>query len=170
MLLYRLSARAHATGSSMIEVLVSLIIIAFAMLGAVGLQVTSMKMSKGASLRTQAILLSTEIAERMETNKVASLSGAYMVPFSSTPALATADCLVSACTSEQLASYDIAEWSSRVTATLQGASWQITQTTAGNPATYQIVVNWEDRRSKTEYAEGGTAETFAYTATKVVHE
>lgn len=161
-------------GFSMLEVLVSLLLIAIAMLGQAGLTVSAMKSSKGASLRMQAVLLSDEIAERIEANKTAAIAGSYeVVPQSSTPDPIDTDCATNYCDSAHLATYDLAVWESRVAQTLPGATWQITNTVAGNPATYTIVLTWLDRRDNTgvvNYAAAGMTETVSLTATKVVRQ
>lgn len=166
-------ARAQA-GFSMIEVLISLVLIAVAMFGHAGLQLNAMKFAKGGASRMQAAFLSNELAERMEANKVGSVNGDYVVAsVSSTPSTASTDCTTTACNASALAAYDLAEWTTRVAATLPGASWQITNPTTGNPSTYRIVVNWEDRRANTAtttYATAGTTETQRITSDKVVYQ
>jgi type IV pilus assembly protein PilV len=165
-------ARTQA-GFSMIEVLISLVLIAVAMFGQAGLQLNALKFSKSGALRMQAVLLSAEIAERMESNKTGAIAARYVVATSSTPSSASIDCLTTACNSTALADYDLADWQTRVAATLPGSSWQIAQTTTGNPSTYTIVLSWQDRRDNantTTYSTTGTTETFALTSTKVVYE
>lgn len=167
-----ISARSQA-GFSMLEVLVSLLLVSLAMLGQAGLQISSMKLSKSAGSRMQATLLSAEIAERIENNKTAALAGSYVVtPASSTAAVAANDCLANKCSPSDLASYDLAAWQARVDATLPSATWEITQV-AGNPSTYTVVVTWQDRRDNAtlvNHATTGTVETLAVTSTKVIYQ
>ncbi len=161
-------------GFSMIEVLVSLLLIAVVMLGHAGMQANALKFSKGASFRMQAVLLSTEMAERVESNKTGAIAGNYVVATAATtPSTASTDCLTAACDSTALASYDLAQWTARVAATLPSGSWQITQTVTGNPSTYSIVLSWQDRRDSgntTTYSTTGTTETLSLTTTKVVYQ
>lgn len=60
--------RNNQNGFSMIEVLVSLIIIGVGMLGLSGLQIASMKGANNAHSRTTASMLVAEIADRMRAN------------------------------------------------------------------------------------------------------
>jgi type IV pilus assembly protein PilV len=165
-------------GFSMIEVLISLVLIAVAMFGHAGLQLNAMKFAKGGASRTQAVFLSNELAERMEANKAGAHAGNYVVAgVSSTPATSASDCMATACNSSALAAYDLAEWTTRIAATLPGSSWQITQPTVGTatgaPSTYTILVNWQDRRANTNttsYETAGTTETLSLTTTRVIYQ
>jgi len=64
-------------GFSMIEVLVSLIVIGVGMLGLSGLQIASMKGTNNAHSRTTASLLAFELAERMRANQLGVDGGFY---------------------------------------------------------------------------------------------
>lgn len=152
-------------GFSMLEILITLVIIATALLGTAGLQMYAMRMGKSGEFRTQAVFLASDIAERMEANKAAAVAGNYVVAAASAPSAAASDCAASACDTATLANWDISQWENAIIALgLPQASWQITRTTAGNPSTYSIVINWTDRSSvKTSHGE-----TFAYTATRTV--
>jgi len=160
-------------GFSMIEVLISLVLIAVAMFGHAGLQLNAMKFAKGGATRMQAVFLSNELAERMEANKAGSLAGNYVVAsVTSTPSTAGADCMAGPCDAATLASYDLSEWTNRVATALPSSSWQIT-VAPGNPSTYTILVNWENRRvnaGTTTYAAAGTTEALSLTSTKVVYQ
>lgn len=152
-------------GFSMLEILITLVIIATALLGTAGLQIYAMRMGQSGQFRTQAVFLASDIAERMEANKAAAVAGNYVVAATSTPSTAATNCAANACDIATLANWDISQWENAIIALgLPQASWQITQTTAGNPSTYSIVISWTDRSSvKTSHGEN-----FAYTATRTV--
>lgn len=160
-----LSLNASQRGFSMLEILITLVIIATALLGTAGLQMYAMRMGKSGEFRTQAVFLASDIAERMEANKAAAVAGNYAVAAASTPSAAGTDCSAGPCDTSALANWDISEWENAIIAVgLPQASWQITQTTAGNPSTYSIAINWTDRSSTTT----GSGENFSYTATRTV--
>lgn len=165
--------RRGQAGFSMLEVLISIVLIVIALLGQAGIVISAMKSNKGATFRMQAVLLSDEIAEHMEGNKSAATAAAYAVPQqSSVPDVMTSDCAMVACNPAALAAYDLAIWERRVAQTLPAATWQITNPVVGNPSTYTIVLTWQDRRENTRavrYATTGNTETFAITASKVVY-
>lgn len=161
--------RKSVAGFSMIEVLVTLLVVALAMLGAVGLQAQSLRMGQGGQFRAQAVFLVGDLAERMEANKAGAIAGNYVVASSSTPTSTTNSCTSTVCVQDQLADADLAQWESALTQALPQASWSVTQTTAGNPTTYTILVSWVDRRSGATYSTTGTGETFSYTATRTIY-
>lgn len=189
------SAKSPSTkqhGFSMVEILITLVIVATALFGTAGLQVYAMRMNQGGQFRTQAVFLASDIAERMEANKAGAVAnpGGYVVASTSTASVAAVDCASTVCTPADLASWDISQWESAIVSlALPQASWQITQTQAipANPAnntlassTYQIVIRWTDRRADTTYAandpnssvgisSNGKAELFSYTATRTIN-
>jgi type IV pilus assembly protein PilV len=152
----------------MLEVLVTLAVVAIALLGTAGLQLYAMRLNQGGQFRSQAVFLVADIAERMEANKAGAVAGLYAVTLSSTVTTAATDCSTAACNQTALAAYDLSAWQNSIAAILPQGSWLITQDTAGNPSTYTITVNWVDRRSNTTYATAGSGETFSYTATRTI--
>lgn len=162
------TAHRKQQGFSMIEVLVTLMIIALALLGAAGLQAYAMRTSQGGQFRSQAVFLVADLAERMEANKIGAVAGSYVQGTSSTPNTLSTACSSSACTPTDLATYDLSQWQNAIAALLPQSSWTVTQTVSGNPSTYTITVSWVDRRSNTAYASTGSGETFSYTATRTV--
>lgn len=153
-------------GFSMLEILITLVIISIALLGTAGLQVYAMRVNQGGQFRTQAVFLASDMAERMEANKAAAVAGNYVLALTSTSSVAATNCAAAACDSTNLASWDISQWGQAIGNLLPQATWQITQTTAGNPSTYSIVINWTDRSSNT----ASHGETFSYTATRTVSD
>lgn len=156
-------------GFSMIEILVTLTIVATALLGTAGLQAHALKTSKGSEFRNQAIFLSADIVERMEANKVEAIAGSYVVVAG--PGAISTSCGAAAaagCTGAALVAYDLANWQAAVKAALPSGVGSITGT-AGNPATYQIIVSWTDRGAA---AVGQTAaiaaENWSVTTDKII--
>lgn len=155
-------------GFSLLEVLVTLAIIAIALLGTAALQAKAMQLNQGGQFRAQAVFLVADIAERMEANKAGAVAGAYVLSSGDTQPSMTTDCSSAACNSAALATYDIVQWKDTVAAVLPQSSWSIARTAVGNPSTYTIAVSWVDRRSNVTYATTGSGETFTYTATRTI--
>jgi len=156
-------------GFSLVEVLVTIVVIAFGLLGNATLTMRASKLNQGGVFRTHAVTFSQEIAERMEANPTAALAGSYAVA-SGTVITSSFDCATAACSTANLAIYDLATWQANLAANLPGAKTTIIQTSAANasPATYTIQVDWTEQRDSVTYSAAGTTETFSYVTTKTV--
>jgi len=64
-------------GFTLLEVMISIFILGIGLLGLAGLQVTGLKSSHSAQLRTEAIVHVYDIIERMRINKVVAQAGGY---------------------------------------------------------------------------------------------
>lgn len=102
-------------GFSLIEVLITVIILAVGLLGIAGLQAMGLRFNQSALLRTQATQLAYDMADRMRTNAQGFSAGNYDLPAST----AVADCeSTTGCTPAQMATNDMFEWSSVLSNTL----------------------------------------------------
>jgi type IV pilus assembly protein PilV len=159
-------------GFSMLEVLITLVIIAIALFGTAGLQAYAMRMNQSGQLRTQAVFLAADIAERMEANKLGAFAGNYVVATSNAPSVAGTDCAAGACGAADLADWDISQWETAIAgdgannaALLPHASWTINQTaTSATSITYTIIITWTDRSSN----KATTGETFTHSAIRTI--
>jgi type IV pilus assembly protein PilV len=154
-------------GMSLIEILVAMVIIAIALFGTAALQLAAMRLGQGGVLRSHAVFLAQDIAERMDGNAAAAVAGSYVVASTSSAPLIDQTCDAGACSQAALATYDISQWGNLVSAALPQSNWSITQTVTGNPSTYRIVITWIDRRTKTSDASVG-AIADSYTLTRTV--
>ena len=121
----------HARGFSLVEVLVSIVVLSFGLLGMVGMQAAALKSNREARLQSSGVVLARELAEMIRGNKaVGVLTGAanpYLGAFSSTPLVANTPlyCLsVSSAVcadATAVANAQMTEWLARVDAELPGA-------------------------------------------------
>lgn len=129
-------------GFSMVEVLVALVVLSVGMLGIAALYVSSLRASGSALLRTHAVNLAADMADRIRSNPNAGLAYAG--------AAADNSCVAGAvdCTPALLAADDIFRWRAQIAvalpddgnaATLQGT---IAVTNTPAPRTYTITVTW----------------------------
>lgn len=145
-------------GASLIEVLVSMVILAIGILGIGALQVNSLKSNQSSYMRTQAVFHSQDIAERMRSNLAGFRNGSYNDP----APLLDADCLAAAaCTSAELAAHDVAEWEAGIAANLPMGSAAVcldsspADGTGAAPACdslgngYAVKIWWDDNRDGT---------------------
>ncbi|MDR6537621.1 type IV pilus assembly protein PilV [Variovorax soli] len=128
--------RRRASGFSLIEVLVALLVLSFGLLGMVGLQATALQNNREARLQSVAVNLARELAEMMRGNKdVAMLATAnpYVGDFSAigeTPAspASPSSCLstgLSCANATAVANAELTDWLARVSASLPGARVKI---------------------------------------------
>jgi len=70
---------ARACGSSLVEVLIALVVIAVGLLGLAGLQLNSVQSANSSAQRFEASLLAQNILERMRANRQQAMQGGYQV-------------------------------------------------------------------------------------------
>lgn len=143
------------TGASLIEVLVATVVVSVGLVGLAGLQTLSMKSNHSAYLRTQATLFAYDMVDRMRANLAAAQAGAYVTALNTAPS-GTVNCELTACTSANLATYDINQWkcslgawdavstcstSFSISGMLPGGDGSVTQT----GSVHTVSVRWNDR-------------------------
>lgn len=110
-------------GTTLIEVLISILIMSIGMLGIAALQAFSMSSSHTASFRSQAIVLVRDMADRMRANRIAVRAAApnnygTVPPVRNNCRAAYSTVFVAApvaCTPTKLAADDVWDWQNRVT-------------------------------------------------------
>mgnify|MGYP003681077830 CR=1 FL=1 len=101
------------SGTTLMEVLVSLLVLSFGMLGMAGVQGVSLRGNQAAYYRTMATTFSGDIVERMRANMTGVDSGGY----DDVAGAATASCFTAAgCSSAQMAAQDVLDWTAGVAA------------------------------------------------------
>ena len=151
----------------MIEVLVSMLIIAMWLLASAGMQVGMFKLHKSADYRLKAIALATELGERMEANGVEAQAGSYALEADAT-VTAPSDCAQVACSPANLAKYDLKQWSDRVSSAMIVDTVTVTHDTTAAQPTYSIRISWKEPRGRQTYSATGSTETATYTTIKVL--
>lgn len=155
----RKPVRLHSQwGTTLMEVLVSMLVLSFGLLGMAGVQSVSLRNNQAAYFRTQASMLSSDIIERMRANKIGVDNNAY----DDVAGAATAACFTTAgCTPNQMAAQDIAAWDAAVAAALPGGVGVVCLDSTGNDGTaaamacdgagniYAVKVFWDDNRDGT---------------------
>jgi len=101
-----------------VEILVTLVIVAITLLGTAGLQLYAMRVNQGGQFRTQAVFLASDIAERMEANKQEAINGSYALGNTTAASPLSTACNTDACSSFNLAAYDLNQWGNSVAALL----------------------------------------------------
>lgn len=161
-------------GFSLLEILVTLLVVTFALLGAAGLQMRALRTGQGNQFRTQAILLASDLGERMEANKAQAFADGYLIAQTSTPVAVSDACYPNGCAdAAALAQADISNWENAIvnaTPPLPNPSWSVVRAADNNGNhVYTITISWVDRRTDATYSDTNVGEVFSYTATKTLY-
>lgn len=131
----------------MVEALVALVVISIGMLGIAALYLASLEGSRTAALRSQAVSLASDIADRIRANRAG--AGDYnSADYGGAPA--AQGCRAAECTAEELAEDDLNRWFAAINAALPGnptGEVAFTPGAAGTPNTYVIRVAWSEAGS-----------------------
>lgn len=145
-------------GSSLIEVLVSMTILAVGILGIGAMQTNTLKANQNSYMRTQAVFHANDIVERMRSNTQGIEAGNYNDP---TPVVTAACQTAAGCTAAQMAANDVAQWETSVAAALPAGAATVcldstaTDGTSALPACdnagelYAVKIWWDDDRDGT---------------------
>ncbi len=129
-------------GDTMIEVLVTVLILAVGVLGVAAMQVTTLKNLNSSNSAGVAAIVTNDFVERMRANGAEVLLGTYI--HSNAPSTFT-NCVTQICSANQLAGYDMGTWWASMAAALPLATGQVTRVGASN--TFIVTVRWDDDRS-----------------------
>lgn len=115
-------------GFSMLEVLIAILVFSLGVLGLAGLLIFAISSNHVAYLRTQATFLAHNMANRMGANPAGLWNGNYNGSY---PVSASTASCAAGCNPQQLAAYDMAQWSTQLTTFLPNAKGNIDCTTSG---------------------------------------
>lgn len=124
-------SRRSQRGASLLEVLITILIMSFGLLGIAGLTVSSLQGAKLAQFQSTALQLANDYSERIRGNITGARNGAYDMTAAYTGATANVwvpQCAtLSACTAAELASIDQAEWTNELRRRLPGGGAYVTR-------------------------------------------
>ncbi len=126
--------RITQTGTTLIEVLVSILVVSIGLLGLAGLFANSLKSTNEGYLYSQVVTLTYDMADRIRANPSA-ISAYAGAP----PANLAKDCSRAICTPTELAAYDLYTWKQQLDAALPSPTPTIT--VSGRTA--NIKVQWQ---------------------------
>jgi len=139
-------------GVSLVEAMVAMLVLSIGMLGIAGLYVESLRAGRSALLRTQAVMLAADMADRIRSNPLGRAS--YNKPWANAGALnVNCNSSAGACAPAQMAQNDIAIWTRMVDDDFDNpATGQVglpngqarIQLIQVRPFVYQITIQWQE--------------------------
>jgi type IV pilus assembly protein PilV len=174
-----------ARGFTLVEVLVAIVILSIGVLGAVGMQAAAMQSNKEARYQAIAGSMARELAEKMRGNhtvaiQTTSTANPYLIdatlPRTTTITLPSPNCFSTGCTTGlEVASWDIADWQSRIRDALPSPRVRICMDSdpfdssglpkwacddTGNVAILKLSWNRADTQGQTEFTSANTTLPF----------
>lgn len=139
--LVRIRRSGPSGGFTLVEVLVALAVLSIGLMGAAGLSLASYRAQQAALLEHLALTAAEDMAGRIRANAVG--LGAYGGPAADLPCTPGAGPVV-ACTPEEMAARDLADWQALLATLLPGGTGEV-RPEAGPPAAARIRVRWRGR-------------------------
>jgi len=129
-------------GFTLIEVLITMVIMAIGLLGLAGLQVVSLRNTEVAYQRSQATSLAYDMLDRMRSNPKAVEDGRYNA-ITTAPGSYT-DCTAGSCTTDEMAAFDNGEWHNEIAAVLPSGTGTVSG--SGSGSVFTITISWDEDR------------------------
>lgn len=126
-------------GFTMVEALVALVVLSIGLLGIAALYLDSLRAGRDALLRTQALNLASDLADRVRANRLGEAN--YAILAAETAAVVAACKTTAGCTPADLAVTDLAEWKNSIGQLLPDGTGEV-RFTAAIPNRYDIVITW----------------------------
>ena len=143
-------------GTSLIEVMVTVVILAISLVGIAALQVFGVRYNHSAYLRSQSTMLAYDILDRMRANRAqAATTNVYLMNFGDSISAPATDCsnVGQSCSPFEVAQYDLSEWAAAVAAVLPDGEAQIQVQDLPDRRVYTVSLKWRDRRDTDDNKE-----------------
>lgn len=134
----------RARGFTLIEVLVTVIVLAIGLLGLAGLQLTGLRYNYSAYQRSQATILTNDIVDRMRANRTIAESAGYDIALGVMPAAASCEGTGASCAPAAMANADLYEWKQALANLLPSGDGSIEL----NGSNFTITIQWDDSRGE----------------------
>ena len=107
------------------------------------MQTMALTADQGGYLRSQAVILTYDLLDRIRANPLGLANGDYdQTPF---PTSYPTDCTTAACSFSNLATYDLVKWKGNVTNMLPNGNGTVSVIGVSSPMTFTITITWDDR-------------------------
>jgi type IV pilus assembly protein PilV len=136
------------SGFTLLEILVTLVVLSIGLLGLAGLQLNGLQSNHSSYLRSQATILTQDIIDRMRVNRVSAINGAYDIAVGDEPAQASCEGAGVNCSAAALAGADLYEWKDLLSESLPQGNGSVARTVVGNDTLVTVIVQWDDSKGQ----------------------
>jgi type IV pilus assembly protein PilV len=150
-------------GVGLIEILVSLLILAVGILGFVALQYRSVEATSEAINRVQAMNVARDLAERIRANRDGFTAYQTQIQTAANQKAAAVDCVTTACSAANLADFDVAQVVNK--AEVLGMSMNMRTCSGNSDGRNCIYVAWGDTSATDGTGTGDCTNGTAYQST-----
>jgi len=143
-------------GTSLIEALVALLVLALGVMGMAAIQTRSLATARSSNLRAVAIRAVEDLQERMQANSDLRVVPAVATPYVTTwgpPPAAQTDCNSVSCTGAQLAAFDLVQWKNELSRSLPSGDGMVFAS-AKDVTQLGILVAWKENQAQYEAQVG----------------
>lgn len=141
-------------GASMIEIVITMLIMSIGLLGLGALQINAMKFQKSASQKSEATQSAYDLSERIRANGLGVIASDYLY----TTAYATTvshlppipECSITKCTANEIARIDLAQWLQNLASRLRGGAGYVIKNSVGG---YDVTVMWREQNDQSSASD-----------------
>lgn len=149
--MYAAHTTRRSSGFTLVEVLVTLLVLSIGLLGIAKLLLVSSRANDSAYMRTQATALAYSILDSMRANRQTAVSGGYSVSTGAvTDPGVTCSAAASPCSDATIAQFDLWQWKNNLASGLPSGAGTITTANVTDPVTgatdvtATVTVQWND--------------------------
>lgn len=136
-------SRQLAKGFSLVEVMVSLIILSIGLLAIARIELELLSKNNGSFYRGQVAIAATDLMDRVHANKDPTIADQYLLPDPAVPPTSPGfDCRTASCTTTNMAKADLYQWYTQTKAIVPGLKVKIVN--AGTPPVKAITIMWNE--------------------------
>ncbi|WP_422132964.1 type IV pilus modification protein PilV [Endozoicomonas sp. ALD040] len=144
-----MSSKRSQAGMTLVEVLITVVILASGLLGMAALQTRSISYNNIAYFNSLSNILAYDMLDRIKANPVYGLNGpGYSASVGNVPAAYPDDCDTADCTPAELARYDVAQWKFILDTQLPDSDGSIVKTDTPEGRNYTITIFFDDSKGQ----------------------
>ena len=139
-------------GVSLIEVLITILLMSIGALGVAAMQIAGLQYNSGAAARTQASLLANDILDRIRSNRQIALSTAIYNTngFQGGGGIPRPpqSCYTNVCSANEMARYDQWAWLTQISSLLPSGQAEITFIEVDDQRIYSVTIQWRQIKNE----------------------